>query len=340
MTCQNELHTLTARKPLILIIIVIIMFTIAVCIYPYLNKSVDALAFDNYTHASNYFLKVPSNSTDKVTMLSLFANWISDKIPRAVDDLEISSRYETIRNVPFLMNVSRDINGIPSNLDLDKRNLAKDILQRNKDIASIFFVLPNGDIYMGEPYRDQEQLPRINFADREWYKGVVKNNQTYISSIFLSASINAPAIAIAVPVYSLKSDLHSQTDSSLLNGYWVGIINLRSLEDLFKSLSADDQDQFILVDHNGTEFFDTTKLNFRPAYSGTLENESSSASSAKLINHTKLETFDNFDLVKAIGNETRSEYNKINLDDQTVMFWKSINIKDSDWYVVLITRND
>jgi len=43
---------------------------------------------------------------------------------------------------------------------------------------------------MGEPYRDQEQLPRINFADREWYKGVVKNDQTYISSIFLSASIN------------------------------------------------------------------------------------------------------------------------------------------------------
>ena len=57
---------------------------------------------------------------------------------------------------------------------------------------------------MGEPYKDQEQLPRINFADREWYKGVVKNNQTYISSIFLSASINAPAIAIAVPVYSHK----------------------------------------------------------------------------------------------------------------------------------------
>ena len=92
--------------------------------------------------------------------------------------------------MPFIKNVSSDHNGIHSTLDLDKRNLAKDILQRNKDIASIFFVLPNGDIYMGEPYRDQEQLPRINFADREWYKGVVKNDQTYISSIFLSASIN------------------------------------------------------------------------------------------------------------------------------------------------------
>ena len=104
--------------------------------------------------------------------------------------------------MPFLKNVSSDHNGSHSTLDLDKRNLARDILQRNKDIASIFFGPPNGDIYMGEPYRDQQQLPRINFADRKWYKGVIKNDQTYISSVFLSASINAPAIAVAVPVYS------------------------------------------------------------------------------------------------------------------------------------------
>ena len=102
--------------------------------------------------------------------------------------------------MPFIKNVRRDYNGIHSTLDLDKRNPAKDILQRNKDIASIFIVLPNVDIYIGGPYRDQDHLPRINFADLEWYKGVVKNNQTYISSIFLSASINAPAIAVAVPV--------------------------------------------------------------------------------------------------------------------------------------------
>ena len=336
MTYQNQLHTLTARKPFI----VSIMFTIAMCIYPFLFISVDALAFDNHSQASNYFLKVPSNSTDKFTMLTLFANWISDKLPRAVDDLEISSRDESVKDVPFLMNVTGDINGIPSNLDLDKRNLAKDILQRNKDIASIFFVLPNGDIYMGEPYRDQEQLPRINFADREWYKGVVKNNQTYISSIFLSASIHAPAIAIAVPVYSIKSDPYSQKDSSLLSGYWVGIINLRSLDDFFKSLSLNDQDQFILVDRNGIEFFNTTKLNIGQASSNMVANESSKGSSNGLINQTNLETFDNFDLIKAVGNETRPDYYKINLDDQMVMFWKPINIKNSEWYVVLITRND
>jgi hypothetical protein len=305
-----------------------------------MTKDSTALDFDNRSQTSDYLNKLPLNSTDKFTILNLFANLLDSKISRAVDDLEISSRDETLKEVQFLKNVSSNYNGIHSTLDLDKRNLAKDILQRNTDIASIFFVLPNGDIYLGEPYMDQEQLPRINFADREWYKGVVKNNQTYISSIFMSASINAPAIAIAVPVYSTTSNLDSQVGSSSLSGYWVGIINLKSLEDLFQSLSLINQDQFILIDHNGTEFLDNKKLKIGPAYSSSHENDSSLSSSGNLTKQKMLETFDYFDLVKDTGNETGTTYDKFNVKDQVWMFWKSVNVKDSDWYVVLVTRND
>ena len=212
--------------------------------------------------------------------------------------LKFQAEMNLLKNVPFIKNVSSDHNGIHSTLDLDKRNLAKDILQRNKDIASIFFVIPNGDIYMGEPYRDQEQLPRINFADREWYKGVVKNNQTYISSIFLSASINAPAIAVAVPVYSLKSDSNIQAGSSSLSGYWVGIINLKSLADLLESLSLNNENRFILIDHNGSELLDTNKSKIGPSYSSSLENKSSLSSDSNMTYQVKLETFDHFNLIK------------------------------------------
>ena len=336
MTQQIPLQTLTVRK----VFFIITMFVIALCIYPLMAKTVNAQDFNSSSQQSNYFQELPLNNTDKFTILILFANLIHDKISTTVDDLEISSRDESLKNVPFLKNVSNDYNGIHSTLDLDKRNLAKDILQQNKDIASIFFVLPNGDIYMGEPYKDQEQLPRINFADREWYKGVVKNNQTYISSIFLSASINAPAIAIAVPVYSLKSDLNSQAGSSSLSGYLVGIINLRSLEDLFESLSLNNEDRFILIDHNGTELLDTQKLKIGPTYSSSLENKSSSTSASNMTYETGLETYEHFNLIKDTGNETRSVYDKVSLDDQMLILWKSIKIKDSNWHVVLITRND
>jgi len=336
MTKRILLQTPTIRK----LFLIITMSTVALCLYPLMTKDGTALDFDNRSQTSDYLNKLPLNSTDKFTILNLFANLLDSKISRAVDDLEISSRDETLKEVQFLKNVSSNYNGIHSTLDLDKRNLAKDILQRNTDIASIFFVLPNGDIYLGEPYMDQEQLPRINFADREWYKGVVKNNQTYISSVFMSASINAPAIAVAVPVYSPTGNLDSQVGSSSLSGYWVGIINLKSLEDLFKSLSLINQDQFILIDHNGTEFLDNKKLKIGPAYSSSHENDSSLSSSGNLTKQKMLETFDYFDLVKDTGNETGTTYDKFNVKDQVWMFWKSINVKDSNWYVVLVTRND
>jgi hypothetical protein len=305
-----------------------------------MTKDCNAYDFDNRSQTSNYLNKPPINSTDKFIILNLLANLLDSKISRAVDDLEISSRDETLKEVQFVKNVSSNYNGIHSTLDLDKRNLAKDILQRNTDIASIFFVLPNGHIYLGEPYMEQEQLPRINFADREWYKGVVKNNQTYIRSVFMSASINAPAIAVAVPVYSPTGNLDSQVGSSSLSGYWVGIINLKSLEDFFESLSLRNQDQFILIDHNGTEFLDNKKSKIGPAYSSSHEYDSSLSSSDNLTKQKILETFDYFDLIKDTGNQTGTTYDKFDTNDQVWMFWKSVKVKDSGWYVVLVTRSD
>ena len=333
MTQQFPLQTFTIRK----LLIIFAIFIVAVCLYSMLAKSINAQDFNDSNQQSNYFQEFPTTNPDKITMLILLANLIDDKISSAVDALEISSNDESLKNVPFLKNVSMDYNGIHSTLDSDKRNLAKDILQQNKDIASIFFVLPGGDIYMGEPYEDQEQLPRINFADREWYKGVVKNNQTYVSSIFLSASINGPAIAIAVPVYSLMSDSNSQTGLSSLIGYWVGIINLRSLEDMFESLDLDTEDQIILIDHNGTELFNTQKSNFGPAFYSGLENKSLSNSVNKMTSN-KLDTFDHFNIIKELANETSSVYDIVNLDGQMLMIWKSIEINDSNLHAVLITK--
>ena len=313
-------------------------FIVVMCVFSLMVQHVLAKQFNNYSQESNYLQEHPVNITDKSTILVLFASLIKDKISNIVDILEISSKDKALMNVPFIKNVSSEYNGISSSLDLDKRNLGKDILQRNKDLASIFFVLPNGDIYLGEPFSHQEQLPRINFADREWYKGVTKSNQTYISSIFLSASINAPALAIAVPIYSSVNGLDNQTSSSTLNGYWVGIIDLRSLQDIFESLFLKTKDQFVLIDHNGTELLDTKKYNLEVVNTTRFENEPTSRSLSKMAQQVNLETFDHFDTIKDALSDPETRYNSTNLDDGMWMIWESIKIKNSIWYVVLIPR--
>jgi hypothetical protein len=148
------------------------------------------------------------------------------------------------------------------NLDLQKRNIARYILEQNRDIASIFFVTPKGDTYMGEPYPDQQQLPRLNYADRDWYKGVTRTDDKYTSAVFFSAAIHVPAVAIAVPVYgnSMGNDvsINFNHTSTPVVGYWVGIINpVRINEDLSSLNLLNPNNKVLLIDHNGTRVFES-----------------------------------------------------------------------------------
>ncbi len=128
------LQTLTIRKSFLIFVI----FFVVMLLYSMLAKPINAQISNNCSQQSNYFQGFRTNNTDKDTMLILLANLVDEKISNVFDALEISSTYESLKNLPFLKNISSEFNGIQYCLDLDKRNLAKDILQRNKDIASIF----------------------------------------------------------------------------------------------------------------------------------------------------------------------------------------------------------
>jgi hypothetical protein len=160
----------------------------------------------------------------------LIANLVENNLKQAANTLLITSLDPRVEAAQYASNISESYMGIPKDLDTGKREIAKQILSLNKDFGSVYFLLPNGDVYLGEPYAGQEQLPRLNFADRDWYKGIfaMTNNISrennvqssspeygstnaseavllaipyYISAVFQSAAIHMPATGIAVPVY-------------------------------------------------------------------------------------------------------------------------------------------
>lgn len=188
---------------------------------------------------------------------------VRDKLNDAVTILEITGKEPSVQEVQFADNISKAHMGIPENLDLAKRKIAQEILSKNKDFGSVYFTMPNGDIYIGEPYSDQKQLPRLNYADRDWYKGVTSTNNTYISSVFTSASIHVPATAIAVPVYATKennNNTYNNISPVNLSGYWVGIVDLNSIQRSIKSLNLGNNDRIVIVDHNGTAIVDSYNI--------------------------------------------------------------------------------
>ena len=233
----------------------------------------------------------------KKNVVKLVADIVRNRLHDAVNILEITSREPAVQNVSFANNISKIHMGISENLDVEKRKVAQKILSRDKDFGSIYFTLPNGNIYIGEPYSDQKQLPRLNYADREWYKGVTSTNNTYISSVFISASIHVPAIAVAVPVYSDNVGINNNNTGITSNsphtlvGYWVGILDLASVQENINELYLDRGERLIVVDQNGTSIVDS---NSKIKDNSTINSPfSSKTNSQQLKSFAHLQSFKN-----------------------------------------------
>jgi len=97
---------------------------------------------------------------------------------------------------------------------MEKRQVAKNIMASNSDLYKIFFIMPNGDMYLLEPYSIQKTLTLNNYAFRDYFQGAIKTNDIYVGNVIVSAAASADREAvIAVPVYSLKDNSTSYSHS-------------------------------------------------------------------------------------------------------------------------------
>jgi hypothetical protein len=273
----------------------------------------------------------------------LLSKVIETRINKSSSLLELTSKLPEVTNVSYANMITQKFMGIPQSLDLQKRDIAKNILEKDEDIASIFFLIPKGDTYMGEPYPDQQQLPRLNYADRDWYKGVTRTNDTYTSTVFLSAAIHVPAIAIAVPVYenSIESNLGikvNQTSSPSIVGYWVGIINpVRINEDLSGFNLLNSNNKVLLIDHNGTRVFESLawpKINVTSSSSS-----SSSLFNGQNQNQNQNQSLKSFSYLRSVQNALEGQSGStVELIDgvKTTIYYYPVQIYPHTWALLLL----
>jgi hypothetical protein len=183
---------------------------------------------------------------------------------------------------------------------------------------------------MGEPFSYQKQLPKINYADREWYKGVKEFNNTYTSAIFISASIHSPAIAVAVPVDRIRitdtvvSNNSSNKTNQVISGYWVGILDLRSILQDIRNLNITNNERILVVDHNGSAIID-----YSPAYA-TNNNYTSSSSTSKLMDFSHLKSTN-----AVVNGQAGSLLETIN-GKKNFTIYQPIQVGNRFWGIVLI----
>ncbi len=187
------------------------------------------------------------------TITNLLASNLENRLKEAGAIIQLTSKLPQVNNTPFahLLNQTlTTLHGIPKDADLQKRNLAQDILSEYKVLQVVAFIMPNGNVYIIEPYSRQQVLTTNNLAYRDYFQGAVKTHSTFLGNMITSASSGQRQAIIAVPIYS-------QENNSTLIGIWDGGIDFQILNKDLQKLNLPAGERAVYVDHNGLKIADS-----------------------------------------------------------------------------------
>ena len=213
---------------------------------------------DSFFNTTESNLSNRTNGTvDNSTLLSLkvLTNSLENRLQGAASMLEFAANLSEMRSMPdaILLNTTLEtLHGIPPDSDLQKRIIAQKVVSYYPEIAGISFIMPNGDTYFMEPYSLQSNQTKNNLAFRDYFKGAIASNDTYLGDIITSTSSGLKRAIIAVPVFSTSDD-----DSGVLRGVLVGSIDLSLLNKEIQSLNLSQGQRIVYVDSNNTKIADS-----------------------------------------------------------------------------------
>ena len=191
----------------------------------------------------------------KILNIKLLADNLENRLNKSAAILEITSKLPEVRKVSFGSSINNTLRGVPKDTDLAKRNVAQGILSKYNDFRVVALLLPNGDMYMEEPYSRQLNLSKTNFAFRDYYKGAVSTHNTYLGNLIIASCCGLPQANMAVPIYSSENN----TNNPSLVGVWYGGLDLDVFNKSLQSLNLTDNERIVYVDQHGQKIADSDK---------------------------------------------------------------------------------
>jgi hypothetical protein len=292
-------------------------------IFIFLSLSISAVNIQNMfvepitaqtANNTNYITSDSSGTYNNISLITnILVKNLENRIHKAGAILEITSKLPEVRDVPYEQSLNQTLNslhGIPQYADIEKRQVGSNVLSSNNDLYEIFFVMPNGNMYLLEPYSIQQTLTLNNFAFRDYFQGAIKTNDTFLGNVHNTAAASGARTAkISVPVYSLK-------DNSTVAGVWASSIDFNVLSKELQSLnltSLGDSTRVVYVDSKGQKIADSD-----------------------MNKNTIPESFSNLRGFKAaISGQTGSMIDKVN-NTKMVVAYQPVNVFHNTWVVLLM----
>lgn len=277
-----------------------------------IDRKIQAIPIASSENQSSPSSLSSNNATtvgSKTLNIKLLADNLENRLNKSAAILETTSKLPEVRKISFASSINNTLRGIPKDIDLAKRNVAQGILSKYNDFRVIALLLPNGNMYMEEPYSRQLNLTKTNFAFRDYYKGAISTHNTYLGNLIIASCCGLPQANMAVPIYSSENN---NTNNQSLVGVWYGGLDLDVFNKSLQSLNLTDNERIVYVDQHGQKIADSDKKQ-------------------SII---KNETFANFQSFKnAIAGKSGSNIEAIN-GTKMLVFYHPVNAIQARWAIL------
>jgi hypothetical protein len=207
-------------------------------------------SFNNQTNISGAgSIKEPFNE------LILISDVIENRLKKAAAILEFTSKLPEMRDLLFSDLFNTAFNGIPANADMEKRQTGQEILSKfPKEFVSFLFLMPNGTVYLLEPFARQQNLSTSDLSYRDYYEGVIETKDTFLGNVITSVVSGRNQAQLAVPVFGLESNNRS------IVGILSAGLNFKTYNEILRTNNLKDQESIVLLDSNGTKIADSDPI--------------------------------------------------------------------------------
>jgi hypothetical protein len=204
----------------------------------------DAQYYNNNINENN-------NSSLLINELENIKNILESKVTKLATALQIASSLPQMLQPPDINLIDPKVKGIPEDAEIEKRKIAKILLDQFKELNSTLYYFNNGDIYFFEPFQDQLNLTATNFAFRDYFQVVNQTKKTYVSDAILSKATTGTNLAIiATPVINKENYM-----IAILSG----AINFNNYDKFLQSLNLQNNTRLVLIDKNGVKIGDSNE---------------------------------------------------------------------------------
>ena len=190
------------------------------------------------------------NKFSLLNELGYIKNILESKVTKLATALKIASNLPQILQTPDINLIDPKVKGIPEDADIEKRKIAKILLDQFKEFSSIDFLLNNGDIYFDEPFKDQLNRTVTNLAFRDYYQVVNQTKKTYLSDAIISKTTGRNLAVIATPVINNENNM---------TGILLGTINFNNYDEFLQSHKIQNNSRLVIIDKNGVKIGDSNE---------------------------------------------------------------------------------